>query len=636
MHKEPRMSAIFQRYQLVATLGIGLSLLATACLAGDFAGKIASKNEFQAMARLERPNGMQPIPNVMFAWDRKSAKTYFINSRKYRFHIDFLRAHYLSSESGKTFFEHQYLNSKRRWVLGVVAWQPALSRHTFELWEGDTADANLIAATHHTLQEIFFAPLAFKANSAAQEKVIAQVAKLDVVTLSQLMPKLAVQSVVTGTATGRLRLSQGKLDETYRPEEILLLTEVPVTLPPVSGIISAAPSSPLSHLNMLTRMWHVPNAYMADAITRFASLDGQWVTLKVGQNSVLLEAAAPGAIARKKQALRAKHSTRLPQAQTGLPGFLDLGHSQCREVRRVGAKAANLATMYQARLGGVQVPPGYAIPFYYYVEFARAFGVRKKVADMLATAEFQQSPAARQSALKKLREEIEQAPLPAAIEQQIRLQYRKFSHGRSVFARSSTNAEDLPNFNGAGLYTSVPNITTEDNYVAAVKVVWASIWNFSAFEAREAAGIDHFQVYPAVLTQVGIDADSAGVMITTDPFRPDPLRDAVYINAKRGLGMKVVDGHKAPEQIVFHSRSNTYQVLGYTDEISQFVFDDQGGVKEILALSGRPILDDAQVRLLARAAVQIKQLFRQQHQDIEWVMKGKKLYIVQSRPYLGR
>lgn len=630
------MSGRFQRYQLLATIGLGLTFLATACLAEDFVGKIGNKNEFQAMARLERPNGMQPIPNVMFAWDRKSGKTYFINSRKYRFHVDFLQAHYLSSESGKTFFEHQYLNSNRRWVLGVIAWQPVLSRHTFELWEGDTADATLIESTYRTLQKIFFAPLSFKANSASQEHVITKAPNLDVVTLSQLMPKQAVQSVVTGKATGRLRLSQGKLDETYRPEEILLLVNVPVTLPPVSGIISAAPSSPLSHLNMLTRMWQVPNAYMVDALERFSSLDGQWVTLKVGKDSVLVEPASPEAIARKKVALRAKHSTRLPQAKIELPGFLDLGNVQCQDAKRVGAKAANLATMYQARLSSVQVPPGYAIPFYYYVEFARSFGMQKKVSDMLATAEFQQKPNARQQALKKLREEIEQAPLPGKIEKQIRRQYRKFSQGRSVFARSSTNAEDLPNFNGAGLYTSVPNVTNEEAFVSAVKVVWASIWNFSAFEAREAAGIDHFQVFPAVLVQVGIDADSAGVMITTDPFRPDPLRDAVYINAKRGLGMKVVDGNKAPEQIVFHARSNTYQVLGYTDELGQLVFDEQGGVKEILALSGQPILDDAQVRLLASAAAQIKQLFHQKHQDIEWVMKDKKLYIVQSRPFLGR
>ena len=631
------MSVRFQLYHLLATVGICLTLLRPETgLAEDFLEQIHNINDFQTVARLERPNGMQPVPNLMFAWDRKNKKTYFIDSNKHRFHLDFLRSHYLTTESGKAFFEHQYVSNNRRWVLGAIAWQPVISRYTFELWEGDTADAKLIDTTRRVLQQAFYAPLSFKANSAAQERTIAEVSNLDVVKLSQLMPKQAVQAIVTGNVVGRLRRSQGKLDETYRREEILLLTDVPVTLPPVSGIISGVQSSPLSHLNMLTRMWRAPNVYMAGAVERFASLEGQWVALKVTKNNVTVQPASAEAIALRKATLRSRHTTQLPKAKIESPGFLDLSNSQCRDVKRVGAKAANLAKLYQARLSNVQVPPGYVIPFYYYSEFAQSFGMRQKVDAMLAMADFQAEANARQTALKKLRDEIERAPLSEETEKQIRQQYRDFAKGRSIFARSSTNAEDLPHFNGAGLYTSVPNITSEDAYVAAVKVVWASIWNFSAFEAREAAGIDHFQVYPAVLIMVGIDADSAGVMITTDPFQLDPLRDAVYINAKRGLGMKVVDGHKAPEQIVFHSRSNTYQILGYSDEDSQLVFDDQGGLKEIPAATGQAILNEAQVRQLANAGLQIKRLFNHKHQDIEWVMKGEQLYIVQSRPYLGQ
>lgn len=43
--------------------------------------------------------------------------------------------------------------------------------------------------------------------------------------------------------------------------------------------------------------------------------------------------------------------------------------------------------------------------------------------------------------------------------------------------------------------------------------------------------------------------------------------------------MKVVDGQKAPEQIVFHSRSNAWQVLGRSDEDSRLVFDGKGGAR---------------------------------------------------------
>ena len=40
----------------------------------------------------------------------------------------------------------------------------------------------------------------------------------------------------------------------------------------------------------------------------------------------------------------------------------------------------------------------------------------------------------------------------------------------------------------------------------------------------------------AVLLQKGINADSAGVMITADPYNPES-KNAIYISAKRGLGI---------------------------------------------------------------------------------------------------
>jgi pyruvate,water dikinase len=50
----------------------------------------------------------------------------------------------------------------------------------------------------------------------------------------------------------------------------------------------------------------------------------------------------------------------------------------------------------------------------------------------------------------------------------------------SVIFRSSTNAEDLEGFNGAGLYESVPLIgeeaTNTEKVAHALKTVWASVW----------------------------------------------------------------------------------------------------------------------------------------------------------------
>jgi phosphoenolpyruvate synthase/pyruvate phosphate dikinase len=199
--------------------------------------------------------------------------------------------------------------------------------------------------------------------------------------------------------------------------------------------------------------------------------------------------------------------------------------------------------------------------------------------------------------------------------------------------RSSTNAEDLPNFSGAGLYTTVPNVRADDQLMDAIKTVWASIWNYEAYEARESFGMNHFGVYPAVLIQQGIDAESAGVAITRDPFNPAD-RGAVFINAKRGLGIRVVEGRRVAEQVIYHPRSSEIQVLTRSDEDSMLVFDEKGGVKQVAIEKQRRVLTDSLVRRLVSAALRIKRIFGGRDQDIEWVYSRGRLYIVQSRPYI--
>ena len=55
-----------------------------------------------------------------------------------------------------------------------------------------------------------------------------------------------------------------KLDEHVEIgfNEIIVLKELPQSLPPVRGIIIAKPSSPLSHINILAKGWNIPNVYI--------------------------------------------------------------------------------------------------------------------------------------------------------------------------------------------------------------------------------------------------------------------------------------------------------------------------------------------------------------------------------------
>ncbi len=61
-----------------------------------------------------------------------------------------------------------------------------------------------------------------------------------------------------------------------------------------------------------------------------------------------------------------------------------------------------------------------------------------------------------------------------------------------VRLRSSTNAEDLPDFSGAGLYVS-HSATASGDKSASVRIreVWASVWRWRAFEERRRLAISY-------------------------------------------------------------------------------------------------------------------------------------------------
>ena len=211
-----------------------------------------------------------------------------------------------------------------------------------------------------------------------------------------------------------------------------------------------------------------------------------------------------------------------------------------------------------ARLPGIIVPDGFTVPFFYYDQFIRENELDEPIDEMMNDQKFVHDPAYRRVRLTELREQIQKGSFNQQLRDAVlRIVPCSDIRGKGLFARSSSNSEDLPKFSGAGIYSSVPNVKGDEQLMEAIKTVWASLWNFEAYEARERAGIDHAKVYMAVLIQEGINADSAGVMITSDPYDREN-RGAIYISAKRGLGIKVVEGKKIAEQIIFRPQNQHY------------------------------------------------------------------------------
>ncbi len=606
------------------------------------ADKITSRTEFDQLARIYYQGRFYALPHLMFVIDRANqGQVYFVNSKRYSFHKDFVNANYLTLERGREFFKHNYLESNRRFLLGTIAYQTKVNKFTFEFWEGDLLTSALLQEAYQKLGASFFAPLYFKPNAKLQENVAAQVKELPILRAADIGEAKDYVPLHQAKAVGMLRIVDNLADDTILDRnEIVIFRESPLSLTPISGVITTNFSTPLSHVNLLAAGWGIPNAYVKNADEIFKPLVGKFVYFEARDDGFVLRAAELKETSEAGRKLAERSDLLTPEADLDFKQLTELKDQRMKHSQRFGAKAANLGeVMHAAQLGkipGVVVPPGFSIPFFYYEQFLRDNKLDEEIVTLLGNDRFNHDANYRKQRLSELRQSIQLGKHNGEFARLLRAKTQVVFGSlakRGVFARSSTNSEDLPNFSGAGLYTSVPNIKTEAALEEAIKTVWASLWNYEAYEARESAGINHSAVYPSVLVQEGINADAAGVMITTDIFDAE-AKGAVYINAKRGLGIRVVEGRRVAEQIIYHPGSGAIKVLTRSDDDTMLKFDDKGGVQEIKIETNRAVLTNDLIKRLARAALQTKRIFNGREQDIEWLTVGKQIYLVQSRPYV--
>lgn len=600
-------------------------------------GRIASDAAFDKLARTEDAGRFFALPRVMFAIDRggSTPRVHWIDTRRYQYHFDYLQARYLTLADADTFIAANYSKPDRRFILGAVARYPRLGRYGVELWEGDVVEPALLATMMQALQRGFHAPLTFKPNSTQQTEA-AGTAGLPVIGIDEAYGAREQLVLNGGRAVGRLVVVEDGAEESLLPGDIALLKAMPIRLPPVAGIVSSTFTTPINHVSLLAKTWGIPNAFRADADRLWGPFAGKQVVLDTRGVAVSVRLASPAEIRaaeRARTALRA----RAPRADLAFAGLPALAEQDARWSTRSGAKAANLADVaVLARKRpdlGFLVPPGFSIPFAFYDRFVAANGLAPQIEALLGDPR-RGDQAWRRAALAALRARFASGRMPAEDLAAIGERRHALLGDKGVFVRSSTNAEDLPGFNGAGLYDTVPNVGTGDALAAAVQTVWGSLWNDRAFAARERAGIDHRAVRAAVLVQTGIDADAAGVMTTVDPFDEQSAERRVFIAAKRGIGIRVVEGRKIAEQLIYRPELDSVQVLTRSQDDVMLHFSPGGGVEEVRIESGRAVLSDDLVRRLSAIGLAIQERFGGRPQDVEWLIVGGQIMIVQSRDYV--
>jgi pyruvate, water dikinase len=112
----------------------------------------------------------------------------------------------------------------------------------------------------------------------------------------------------------------------------------------------------------------------------------------------------------------------------------------------------------------------------------------------------------------------------------------------SFAVRSSATAEDLPDASFAGQQETFLNVRGIEAILAAIKEVFASLYNDRAIAYR----VHHKFEHDAVALSAGVqrmvrsDIGASGVMFTMDT--ESGFRDAVFITSSYGLGEAVVQG----------------------------------------------------------------------------------------------
>ncbi len=404
--------------------------------------------------------------------------------------------------------------------------------------------------------------------------------------------------------------------ERPHPRDIAIYEALPNELPRVAGIITTVPQTPLSHVNLRAVQDAVPNAFIGDALG-IDTIDGlldSYVRYEVTESGWSLRAASPEEVDAHYAALRPAEAQVLQRdmSVTSITPLSDIGFE---DWDAFGVKAANVAELAKLGFADGTVPDGFAIPFHFYDRFMNeavlgeesVFGrgsapneekitlpagttLSEVVTEILAHPEFQADFDIQDEMLDDLRDAIEDAETPQWIIDAIVAMNTefdsKFPGGQNRRYRSSTNNEDLPGFNGAGLYDSKSQKASEDeeDLAKSLKEVYASLWNLRAFVERDFHRIDHQSAAMGILVHPSYQNELAnGVAVSFDPIRG--YDGYYYLNTQLGEDLVTnPEAYSEPEEILLHPSGNQYEILATSNQVEpgELLLDDA----QLLQLGG--------------------------------------------------
>ena len=618
--------------------------------------EITNRTMFEKLARIDDVPGAMGIMEVKFlitGINTLSPQLFFLNTNNIQYHYHFAKQALGSTLSISKFNQQTYFTDNRKFLAGTLLGHDSYTSPTgeeglyaLEFWPTDPVKVKFVHLAYHAIWEAMpFAKELVKYHPSGEthrslynkEKQEFAHLNIPVITTKELFGNISYNPLNLGVGFGRLRFVEAASSFTPSVRDIVIFKQLPNDLSHVAGVLTEEPQTPLSHINLKAKQNNTPNAYLAGASndTRIRPLLEHNIHIKVNSKDIEIRKASQEEV---NEHLESSRPTipQVPVRNLSNVSIVKLDTIRNSDTDSYGAKAANLGELNSILNTPNMVPNGFAVPFYFYHQFMLANGFYDEITSIINESEFQSSPEEREKKLKQFRKKIKEAEVPEVLRTALSNMHANYPVSQPLRCRSSTNNEDLEGFNGAGLYNSYTHREDEGHIEKSMKQVWASLWNYRAFEEREFYRIDHMNTAMAVLVHPNFDNELVnGVGLTKNIF--DPNTEGNYINAQVGEALVTNPEGEVPDEVLILRTviSTNPKVEG--DEI---IYIRHSSLVE----AGEHVLNDDQIKSLVRqmdiidthfAIVYNRTEDKSFAMDIEFkIDKDNQLVIKQARPWV--
>lgn len=484
---------------------------------------------FELVSSLPSRTNDGQVASVKIIHNRDNDLMYYMNTKRYEYHYTFAQAHLGFNQGNNVFNQTQYRENDKRYLYAAnLNYYKSLDKYVLYLVSANEMSCENIKILYDKIVETSYLEGKLFLFANRSEFLLCDVPKI---TSEELYEGQNYQALNLAENYGYLnKVDLVDLEDTYLGRhDIVLLNGIPNDVSVVAGIITTEFQTPLSHINVLSHNRNTPNMALRDAWENewLDSFLGELVYLKVQSDSFEMRTATLAEATAFWELNEPQGIIELP-VNTTVQGLIDLQVADYTYLDIIGGKATNFAEILNVSLNGNPIPTpesSFAIPFYYYDKHLKDSGLDVFINEMLKNEDFINSPDIRKARLEDLKDRIKNHPLDPVLVDLIKNKIKNFEDFPSFRFRSSTNAEDLESFSGAGLYSSYsakkenPGKTIDK----AIKKVWASLWNWRAFEERSYYNIVHTTCAMGILVHRSFpDEDANGVLITKNLYNSNP------------------------------------------------------------------------------------------------------------------